>query len=184
MGPLPLIPGAPEQSYPVVIGSFHLQLSANGGSNWQNVAIPSDMQSIQNWFVSPGGQVYATPTIPFSSQPTVIPGTVVPSTPVPLPTSTPQTGIQAKPPVGADVSRPSPMYRPASLVAIHTKNVSVASSQFIRRYDPNTKSWSNVTRPPTPGFMLQFTPAQSTSGAVLWFVGMGDTGQVLYRYIA
>src|SRR5947207_2003838 len=37
VGPLPLIPGAPEQSYPFEIGSFHLQVSVNGGLNWQNV---------------------------------------------------------------------------------------------------------------------------------------------------
>ncbi|HEY6284267.1 MAG TPA: hypothetical protein VIX20_01275 [Ktedonobacteraceae bacterium] len=182
-GPLPLVPGAPKQSYPFEIGSFHLQVSMNGGTNWQNGIKHSDMQSIQNWFVSPIGQVYASPTIPFSGQPTVIPGTIAPSTPVPFPTSAPQTGIQAIPPVGADLSRPSPIYRPASFVAIHTQTVPVAPSQFIRRYDPNTNSWSNVTSPPTPGFMLQLTPVQSTSGAVLWFVGMGDNGQVLYRYI-
>ena len=36
IGPLPLLPGAPQQSYPVEIGSFHLQMSTNGGSTWQN----------------------------------------------------------------------------------------------------------------------------------------------------
>jgi hypothetical protein len=182
MGPLPLIPGAPKQSYPVEIGSFHLQVSTNGGLNWQNVVIPSDMQSIQNWFVSPGGQVYASPTIPFSGQPTAIPGTIEPSTPVPYPTANPQYGVSSS--VGADLSRPSPIYRPSSLVATHTQTVSVAPSQFIRRYDPNTNSWSNVTSPPTPGFMIQLTPVQSNSGAILWFVGMADNGgATLYRYV-
>src|SRR6266566_5156343 len=184
ISPLPLVPGAPQQSSPVAIGSFHLQLSTNGGSNWQNVAIPSDMLSIQNWFVSPVGQVYASPTIPFSSQPIVIPGTIQPSTHVPFPTNTPPTGIQSTSPVGADLSRPSPIYRPSSLVSIHAQAISVVPSQFIRRYDPNTNSWSNVTRPPTPGFMLQLTPVQSSSGAILWFVGMADNGgETLYRYV-
>jgi len=175
IGPLPLLPGVPRQSSPYAIGSYHLQMSTNGGSTWQNVAIPSDMQSIQNWFVSSGGQVYASPTIPFSSQPTVIPGAIQPVTPVSNPGSTPA--------VGANLSRPSPMYRPASFVAIHNQTVSVVPSQFIRRYDPTTNSWSDVTNPPTTGFMLQLTPVESTSGAVLWFVGMGDNGQVLYRFI-
>jgi len=184
IGPLPLIPNAPQPAYPIPIGSFHLQISTNDGSNWQQVTIPSDMQSIQNWFVSPVGQVYTSPTIPFSSQPTVIPGTIQPSTPVPFPTNTPPTGIQSTSPVGADVSRPSPMYRPSSLVSIHAQAISVVPSQFIRRYDPNTNSWSNVTRPPTPGFMLQLTPVQSSSGAILWFVGMADNGgETLYRYV-
>jgi hypothetical protein len=175
MGPLPLLPGVPRQSYPFAVGSFHLQVSTDGGSNWNTVSIPSDMQSIQNWFVSSAGQVYTSPTIPFTIQPTVIPGTVAPSTPVPFPTNSTS--------VGADVSRPSPMYRPTSLVALHTLAVSVASSQSIRRYDPNTNTWSNVTNPPNNGYMLQLTSIQSSSGTILWFVVMGENGQVLYRYI-
>jgi hypothetical protein len=184
IGPLPLVPNAPQPAYPIPIGSFHLQMSTNGGLNWQQVTIPSDMQSIQNWFVSPGGQVYASPTIPFSGQPTAIPGTIEPSTPVPFPTANPQSGIQGIPPVGADLSRPAPIDRPASVIGVHTQATHFAPSQFIRRYDPNTNSWSNVTRSPTPGFMLQLTPAQSSSGAILWFVGMTDNGgETLYRYV-
>ena len=76
------------------------------------------------------------------------------------------------------------MYRPSSLVSIHAQAISLAPSQFIQRYDPNTNSWSNVTRPPTPGFMLQLTPVQSTSGAVLWFVGLTANGEAtLFRYV-
>lgn len=178
IGPLPLIPNAPQTASPILIGSFHLQMSTNNGSNWQNVTIPADMQSIQNWFVSPAGQVYASPTIPFTGQPTAVVGTAVPATVVPFPTGNPQSGS-----VGADVSRPSPMYRPSSVVAVHALTTPVTSSQFIRRYDPITNSWSNVTRPPTQGFMLQLTSAQATSGAILWFVGIADKGQVLYRYV-
>ena len=177
IGPLPLIPNAPQSTYPIPISSFHLQMSPNSGSNWQNVAIPTDMQSIQNWYVSPVGQVYASPTIPFTGQPTAVAGTAIPATVVPFPTGNPQS-------VGADVSGTSPMYRPASLVAVHPLTTPVASSQFIRRYDPTTNSWSNVTRPPTQGFMLQLTSAQANSGAILWFVGIADKGQVLYRYVA
>ena len=92
IGPLPLLPGVPRQSYPFVIGSYHLQMSTNGGSTWNTIVIPSDMQSIQNWFVSSEGQVYTSPTIPFSSQPTVIPGTIQPATPVSNPGNIPQTG--------------------------------------------------------------------------------------------
>jgi len=181
MGPLPLLPGVPRQSYPFAIGSFHLQMSTNAGSTWNNVSIPSDMQSIQNWFVSSEGQVYTSPTIPFSSQPTVIPGTIQPATPVANPSSAPQTGSTS---VGAELSRPSPMYRPSSLVDIHIQVVSVAPSQFMRRYDPTTNTWSNITNPPTTGYMLQLTPAQSTSGAILWFVGMGSNSEeTLYRYV-
>ena len=180
MGPLPLVPGVPQQSYPFEIGSYHLQMSTNGGSTWQNIAIPSDMQSVQNWFVSSVGQVYASPTIPFNSQPTVIPGTIQPATPVSS-SGTPQTRIS---PVGADVSRTSPMYRPSSLIKFNFHATQFAPSQFIRQYDPTTNSWSNVTHPPTTGFMLQLTSAQSSNGTVLWYVGMGSNSEeTLYRYV-
>jgi hypothetical protein len=183
LGPLPLQPDVPRQSYPVEIGSYHLQISTNSGSTWQNVAVPSDMQSIQNWFVSSLGQVYASPTIPFSSQPTAVVGTIVPTTPVPISTGNSQSSVQANS-VGADLSRPSTIYRPASVVDANIQTTHFTSSQFIRRYDPNTNGWSNVTTPPTTGFMLQLTPVQSTSGAVLWFVGSSDNGQeILYRYV-
>jgi hypothetical protein len=139
------------------------------------------MQSIQNWYVSSIGQVYASPTIPFSSQPTAIVGTIVPTTPAPFPTGNPQSIAS---PVGADLSRTPPIDRPSSLVVIHTQSLPVAHPQFIRRYDPNTSNWSDVTRPPTQGFMLQLTPVQSTGGAILWFVGMNNNGQeILYRYV-
>jgi hypothetical protein len=185
---LPLVPGAPQQAYPDAIGSFHLQMSSNGGSNWHNVAIPFDMQSIQNWFVSSIGQVYASPTIPSSGQPTAIPGTIAPSTPIPFPTANPQTEIHGIPSVGADLSRQSPMYRPASVVVtfvgVHTQTSHFTLSQFIRRYDPNTNSWSDVTRPPTPGFMLQLTHVPSTSGDILWFIGPTTNGEeILYRFV-
>jgi hypothetical protein len=181
IGPLPLIPGVAQQSYPVAIGSFHLQMSTDGGSSWKNIVIPSDMQSVQNWFVNPAGQVYASPTITFSGQPTAIAGTVVPSSPVPFPTPPPQSNV---PPGGADVSRPSPMYRPASFIGLLTRATQIAPSQSIRRYDPKTSSWSDVTNPPTRGYMLQLTSTQSASGAVLWFVGMADNGHVtVYRYV-
>jgi hypothetical protein len=179
--PLPPLQGygeiSPAVSYPTAPGSFHLQFSTNGGTAWKNVAIPSDMQSIQSWFVSPGGQVYASPTIPFSAQPTTITITAVPATPVPgnyqyagLPVhqEAPSAGAQSNAPAGAQ-----------------TEGVPITTSQPIRRYDPTTDSWSDVTRPPVPGFMLQLTPAQANSGAILWFTGTTSTGQTtLYRFVA
>ncbi len=181
IGPLPLLPNLPRQAYPVAIGTFHLQMSTDGGSSWQNITVPQDMKNIQSWFVSTTGQVYASPTISFSTQPTVIPGTVHPTTPVPAQTVNPQSSVQGNP-VGVDVSRPSLMYQPSPIV-VHPQDASLAPSQFIRRYDPSTNSWSNVTKPPVNGFMLRLTPVQSASGAVLWFVGVGNNGQTLYRYV-
>src|SRR5258708_26797834 len=71
LGPVPLLREA-EPADPIPVASFHLQVSNDGGASWQLVAIPSDMLSIQNWYVSPGGQVYASPTLPINGQPTAV----------------------------------------------------------------------------------------------------------------
>ncbi len=168
-GPLPLLRGEAEPAIPVPVASFHLQVSRDGGASWQTVAIPTDMLSVQNWYVSPGGQVYASPTIPFNGQPTAVAGTAVAVTAVPIPTRIPQNA--ELPP------------QQNSLPGVHASGVPVALSQIIRRYDPASNRWSDVTRPPAAGFMLQVTPAQANSGAILWFTGMVNGRTSLYRYI-
>ena len=168
ISPLPLLRNETEPAFPIPIGSFHLQVSTNGGATWQEVAIPSDMLSIQNWYVDPDGQVYASPTLPFSGQPTAVAGTVVPITPVPRPTVKPRSSS-----VGAQ----------SIDAAIYPQTVPVTASQFIRSYDPTSKSWSDLTRPPTAGFLLQVTPAHANSGAVLWFMGTINEQATLYRFV-
>lgn len=179
IGPLPLVPRETKSTYPIALGSFHLQLSTNGGANWSRLAIPSDMLSIQNWYVSPAGQVYASPTI--SGQPTAVAGTVVPITPRPVPTGDPQaTG----PSVQHGASAPTPGTRLAEDAGISTTpTLPIVSSQFIRRYDPTSNRWSDVTRPPTYGFVVQVTPAQANAGAILWFMGTTGGKMVLYRFV-
>ena len=168
IGPIPLNPALRGGAiYPAARGSFSLQSSANGGATWRTVTIPPDMQSIQDWYVSAGGQVYASPTMPVSGQPTAVVGTVVPATPVPSPTRSSQ---YAELPQQQGVPPSTPTQVPAAL------------SHFIQRYDPMSNAWSDVTRPPTAGFTLQVTPAQATSGAILWFSGMVNGRESLYRY--
>jgi hypothetical protein len=169
IGPLPLLRGQTEPAIPIPVGSFHLQISTNGGASWQSVAIPSDMLSVQSWYVSPGGRVYASPTIPFNGQPTAVAGTAVAVTAVPIPTRIPQ-----------NAELPPQQNSPSG---VHTSGVPAALSQIIRRYDPASNSWSDVTRPPAAGFTLQVTPAQANSGAILWFTGMVDGRTSLYRYV-
>ena len=169
-GPLPLIRGEAEPAIPVPVASFHLQVSRDGGASWQTVAIPTDMLSVQNWYVSPSGQVHASPTIPFSGQPTAVVGTAVAVTAVPIvPTRNPQNAELP--------SQQNP------LPDVRASGVPAAPAQIIRRYDPTSNSWSDVTRPPTPGFMLQVAPAQANSGAILWFIGTGNGRESLYRYV-
>src|SRR5260370_27430836 len=112
------------------------------------------MMSIKNWYVSPGGEVFAPPTILSKDQPPAVAGTAVAVTAVPVPTRNPQ-----------NAELPPQQNSPSG---VHASAVPVALSQIIRRYDPASNSWSDVTRPPAAGFVLQVTPAQANSGAILW----------------
>ena len=146
-------------------GLFHLQVSANGGASWQQVAAPPTEQVIQGWFVSADGNVFTSPTISFSvpgSGPTAIVGTAVPATPVfgtPLPVTTSTGGLP-------DIQSTLPVSHPG-----------------IQRYDLASHSWSQVTTPPADGRLLQVTPADTHGGAILWYVGLQGTPYTLYRYI-
>ena len=92
---------------------------------------------------------------------------MVPETPVPLPTGNSQYA-----------ELPQEQGSPPSTAT----QVPVVLSRFIQRYDPMSNAWSDVTRPPTAGFTLQVTPAQASSGAILWFGGMVNGQESLYRY--
>src|SRR5260221_14250907 len=127
------------------------------------------MQIVHNGYASPGGELYASLTIPISGQPTAVAGTAVAVTAVPIPTRNPQ-----------NAELPPQQNSPSG---VHASGVPVALSQIIRRYDPASNSWSVVTRPPAAGFMLQVTPAQANSGAILWFSSMDNGRASLYRYV-
>src|SRR5579859_5527663 len=160
-GPLPLIPRSqPGQGTTYRPASitvlFSLQVSTNGGTNWQQVVAAPNEQVIQGWFVSADGHIYTSPTITSSSPgvgPTAITGTAIPATPVygtPLP-ATPLTGGLP------DIQSTLPVSHPS-----------------IQRYDLASHTWSQVTTPPTDGHLLQVTPADTHGGAILWYVGSQD----------
>ncbi len=172
--PLPLIrqarPGQGTSSQLAsVTGLFNLQVSTNGGANWQQVVTAPNEQVIQGWFVSADGQVYTSPTIASSSpgvsstavSGTAIVGTAVPATPVlstPLPV-TPSTGGLP------DIQSTLPVSHPG-----------------IQRYDLASHTWGQVTTPPASGNLLQVTPTGTHGGAILWYMSLQGTHYALYRY--
>ncbi len=171
-GPLPLaLQNQPGQGKGTtsITSLFNLQVSANGGASWQQVATAPNEQVIQGWFVSADGNVFTSPTISFSvpgSGPTAIAGTAivgtaVPATPVygtPLPVTTSTGGLP-------DIQTTLPVSHPG-----------------IQRYDLASHSWSQVTTPPADGRLLQVTPADTHGGTILWYVGLQGTHYALYRY--
>jgi hypothetical protein len=175
-GPLPLVlqhqPGQGQgTSYQPasLTGLFNLQVSTNGGANWQQVVAAPNEQVIQGWFVSADGHVFTSPTITSSSpgvgstavSGTAIVGTAIPATPVfstPLPV-TPSTGGLP------DIQSTLPVSHPG-----------------IQRYDLASHSWGQVTTPPAEGRLLQVTSADTHGGAILWYVGLQGTHYTLYRY--
>jgi hypothetical protein len=169
-GPLPLVPQYQPDQGPVTInqpvvapGVFHLQVSTNGGTDWQQVPSPPGEQFIQDWFVSADGSIYTSPTI--SSAPpigaTVIAGTAVAGTAVPttpLPAKTVPGGLP-------DIQATLP-----------------ASHPDIQHYDLASHTWSNVTVPPISGHLLAVTSSGTNGGSFLWYVGLQGTQYALYRY--
>jgi hypothetical protein len=54
----------------------------------------------------------------------------------------------------------------------------------IRRYDPTSKQWSDVTKPPQPGELLAVTPTSTSNGAVFWLRSFVGGKTALYRYVS
>ncbi|HVB72168.1 MAG TPA: hypothetical protein VNE38_01305 [Ktedonobacteraceae bacterium] len=165
-GPLPLAAqsGQPQtQSVPSYIGAFHLQVSTDGGANWQQVPTSADEQNIQSWFVSADGHVYTSPTMSYTmpgTQPTITKGTAVPATP---------KGVSSTP-------------LPVSTVIRITPDIQVPAQAHILSFDASSKKWSQVTTPPTTGNLIEVTPTGTRGGAILWFMGVQDAQYALYRY--
>jgi len=181
-GPLPLVApsGQPQQSLPNdPIGFFQLQVSRDGGATWKLAAKAPDQSSIQNWFVSADGHVYASPTMTYSvpgGQGTAVPGTAIP--PIrPTIVTTPPAVTQ---PVGTPPLGGTPLNGSVNSVP---PSYSEAPQAFILSYDPARDSWSQVTTPPTNGQLVQVTPVSTRGGAALWFVGYPNNQFALYRYV-
>jgi photosystem II stability/assembly factor-like uncharacterized protein len=58
-----------------------------------------------------------------------------------------------------------------------------SNNSAIRRYDPTSKQWSDVTKPPQSGDLLAVTPTGTTNGAAFWLRSFVGGKTALYRYI-
>lgn len=57
-------------------------------------------------------------------------------------------------------------------------------SPMIERFDPNSNTWSELTKPPASGILLAVTPTSTSGGAALWLFADSSGKLALYRYIA
>ncbi|WP_220205064.1 WD40/YVTN/BNR-like repeat-containing protein [Reticulibacter mediterranei] len=68
------------------------------------------------------------------------------------------------------------------LYALSSANGS--NNSTIRRYDPASKQWNDVTKPPQPGDLLAVTPTGTNNGAVFWLRSFVGGKTALYRYVS
>jgi len=184
-GPLPYVahsmPGN-SNSVPNATGNFSLQMSSDGGSTWRNVAgVPQAQASlVQSWFVDANGQVfinisaggYSTSGSGQNGEPTASTGTATAATPVMVPPTKTQTGVM-----------PSISEHVAVVLTTAPPNYPPQAIASIQRYNATSNTWREVTKPPTNGTLLTVTPGDSNASDVLWYVGTGNGGTTLYRFV-
>lgn len=155
------------------IGSFSLQISTDAGTNWQIVPNLPQSPFVRNWFVSQNGQVYVyTGGLAMQPVTTEVVGTAIAATAVTIPQSTPQS-TNATPHSMPVIEQPH-LTPPATSPSLQPE---------IQRYDPSSSQWSTVTKPPfNGGTLLAVTPGTPSSD-ILWYTGISQSQNVLYRYI-
>ncbi|HLH63644.1 MAG TPA: sialidase family protein [Ktedonobacteraceae bacterium] len=171
-GPPNLLPQSP--AYPAVAGSFQLYVSTDAGITWHDVAPPTGLFGLSNWFVTAHGQLILGGLYAAVGSPTVVPGTAVPVTPV---TSTPQASISI-PGQATTSAHPYSQGQPLS-----SRAFVAAPSPYIQRYDPFANKWSHVVTPPAYGFVAEVTPSNTSAGMVIWYMGTDKNEVDLYRYV-
>ncbi|GAC1360818.1 MAG: hypothetical protein NVSMB38_44720 [Ktedonobacteraceae bacterium] len=154
IGVMPLIGNdtGVDKSAPI---PFLLHVSTDGGATWHNIAAPTGITLVQNWFVSADGQVYAATGSAPSGQPTATTGTIVPS------------GTSQIKPVGYSV--------------VSSQVVVASGVTAIQRYDATSGTWSTITRTPSNGALIAVTTSTMQHKDALWFLSDANEQQVLYR---
>jgi hypothetical protein len=171
--PLPYATSNSGTSIAQGIGSFSLQISTDAGTSWQNVPNLPQSPFVRNWFVSQNGQVYVyIGGLAMQPVTTAVVGTAIAATAVSIPQSTPQS-MNATPHSMPMIEQPH-LTPPATSPALQAE---------IQRYDPASSQWSTVTKPPiNGGALLAVTPESATSD-LLWYIGISQGQDVLYRYV-
>lgn len=185
VGPMPLVAGTsntmPQSSQPR-IGNFNLQVSQDGGATWNRVSKPANFVSVQDWFVSPNGALYASSGYSQFGPPIVTQATAVVVRTVTVPQGTNKGGTtqsstsnnyQTTPNSGSSAQVPTS----SSPVPISTPGTSAQ----IERYDLATGQWSTTTQAPAYGTLIAVTRG-SQGQTVLWARVASKTQVALYRY--
>ncbi len=170
--PLPYAAANSGPSLAQGIGSFSLSISKDGGTNWQNVPDLPQSPFVRNWFVGQQGQVYVN-IGGLAAQPltTAVVGTAIAATAITIPQSSPQS-TNATP-------HSMPLIKQPQLTPQATSPTLQAQ---IQRYDPSSSKWSTMTKPPFDGGTLLAVTPTSTTGDILWYIGISQGQDVLYRY--
>jgi photosystem II stability/assembly factor-like uncharacterized protein len=168
--PQPYAASNPGWTIPQGVGSFSLQMSNDGGTSWQSVPALAQKLLVNAWFVNQNGQVYIySGNIVMQPQATAMVATAIATKAVMIPQGTPQTTSVS--------SQPHSMPMMSQPLATPT-----AAQAEIQRYDPASSQWSSVTKPPVYGKLLAVTP-NSASSDILWYAGVSQGQEVLYRYV-
>ena len=175
---------------------FQLSMSGDGGATWRDIVVPANAWGIRTWFVSPDGQVYLSPLVAYSgtqgasigasgSGASGVQSTAIVSTAVAVPG---QKVLIPPTPANSGTGAPSTHTNQAPPTVILPDETAVVptvppQSQAIQRYNPTTGKWNQVTNPPASGLLLAVTPSGTNDGVALWFLGLGNGNELLYRYI-
>ena len=192
-GPMPLVAQSSNttpQGSTSVSGNFNLQVSQDGGTNWNRVSKPTHFVSVQDWFVGSNGTLYASSGYSRSGPPIVTQGTATLVGTVTVPQSSTKSGTPQSPTNGGNsqnnqssqgnANSGSSVQIPGSgsPAPLSTPNTSAQ----IEQYDPATAQWSIVTQAPAFGTLIA-TTSGSQSQTVLWAQVTKNNNQVaLYRY--
>lgn len=166
------------------MGNFAVQMSQDGGAHWSSVGKPDQFFSVQNWFVSPNGALYASSGYSdVNSTPTISQGK---ATKVGTTTITPNAA-------STGTSQGSSSSGPAGTIPNDGANATVpttgqapqttpTTAPLIARYDAATNSWSATTQGPAYGTLVAVT-ANSSGKAVLWMFVYQNKQASLYQYV-
>jgi hypothetical protein len=190
IGPVPLVgqpanTGKEQYASPGSYGNFRLQVSTDSGAHWSSVTKPTQFVSVQDWFVSPEGGLYASSGYSVFGTPTVTLGTAVVKSTVTLPQEpTSGTASQGASTTGTGAATSLPNNGSSAQVPTNGTPLppTPGTSAQLARYDPNTSQWLPTIQAPPYGTLITVT-AGTQGHSILWVRVYANNQPELYRYI-
>lgn len=169
---------------PTGMGSFAVQVSQDGGAHWSNVGKPDQFFSVQNWFVSPNGALYASSGYSdVNSTPTVSQGK---ATNVGTTTITPNASSKGTSQGASTSSTPGTLPNDGANATVPTTGqapqTTPTTTPLIARYDAATNSWSSTPSGPAYGTLIAVT-ANASGNTILWMLVYQNKQASLYQYV-